>query len=378
MDPTINLCRIKNPTGPTEGLPKYSEPITDLQSNIQTSTEKTLPPKYVDVEKYLKIQSMRNANHLDNYDILRTRLNPFERTGRSIFANRAAMKLAGLDALFNFTGHTGGFVRYSTYGQFTFCDLASGPGAFTQYVHWRRPDSFGYGITLRGSLDWNPEIYDRTRFQPIYGPSDTGNLYTEWRYFADKVRETEVYGVDLVMGDGGFNVDDEIDPYKRELLSSRLILTQMMTALAVVTTGGTFVLKLFRTVNEINAQLIYLMALAFDEITIMKPMASRPANAERYLVCRGARSEDIRKPIIELMSEANEAYTEEETVVSLVEKVSPEFARWLTESNTFHLDKQWEMIQEIYEYAKRPFKIVPKYDLVKAVAMWNLPDTPAK
>ena len=54
--------------------------------------------------------------------------------------------------------------------------------------------------------------------------------------------------------------------------------------------------------------LVYLMYRAFDIVCIHKPNTSRPANSERYLVCKGKREEcdDIRQYMFELNTRLND------------------------------------------------------------------------
>lgn len=44
--------------------------------------------------------------------------------------------------------------------------------------------------------------------------------------------------------------------------------------------------KFFDTLTPFTVGLIYLMYLSFDLVAIHKPNTSRPANSERYLVCK--------------------------------------------------------------------------------------------
>ena len=53
--------------------------------------------------------------------------------------------------------------------------------------------------------------------------------------------------------------------------------------------GGNFVCKLFDIFTPFSVGLVYLMYLCFDRICLHKPVTSRPANSERYMVCEGAR-----------------------------------------------------------------------------------------
>ena len=48
--------------------------------------------------------------------------------------------------------------------------------------------------------------------------------------------------------------------------------------------GGHFVCKVFDLFTPFSIGLVYLMYRAFDEVYIFKPVTSRPANSERYLL----------------------------------------------------------------------------------------------
>lgn len=54
----------------------------------------------------------------------------------------------------------------------------------------------------------------------------------------------------------------------------------------MIRTKGHFVVKLFDLFTPFSVSLIYLMYKCFQQICICKPNTSRPANSERYLVCK--------------------------------------------------------------------------------------------
>ena len=49
--------------------------------------------------------------------------------------------------------------------------------------------------------------------------------------------------------------------------------------------GGHFILKVFDTFSSCTIEMIYFLTYLYEEVTIMKPMTSRPANSERYIIC---------------------------------------------------------------------------------------------
>jgi len=49
--------------------------------------------------------------------------------------------------------------------------------------------------------------------------------------------------------------------------------------------GGSFVLKLFDTFSSLSVELLFLLNYLYEDIYIIKPLTSRPANSEKYIVC---------------------------------------------------------------------------------------------
>jgi cap1 methyltransferase len=49
--------------------------------------------------------------------------------------------------------------------------------------------------------------------------------------------------------------------------------------------GGSFILKVFDTFSLASFEMIYLLSYLYEEVYIMKPSTSRPANSEKYIIC---------------------------------------------------------------------------------------------
>jgi len=89
-------------------------------------------------------------------------------------------------------------------------------------------------------------------------------------------------GVDLVTGDGGFDVKYF---HAQEVISSKLLLSEIVLALSIQKIGGTFVLKVFDMFTH-NTNIFYLLLCScYSHVKIIKPRASRYSNSERYFVC---------------------------------------------------------------------------------------------
>uniref|UniRef100_UPI0035900562 cap-specific mRNA (nucleoside-2'-O-)-methyltransferase 1 isoform X2 n=1 Tax=Myxine glutinosa TaxID=7769 RepID=UPI0035900562 len=229
----------------------------------------------------------------------RTRANAFETIRGAIFLNRAAMKMANMDAVFDFMftkpKNEKGEELAPDQGKepLYFGDVCAGPGGFSEYILWRRRwHAKGFGFTLRGANDFKLEDFfaaPSEMFEPFYGVGgvDGDGDVTKpenLREFQKFVSQgTDGRGLHFLMADGGFSVEGQEN--LQEVLSKQLLLCQCLTALSTLRIGGHFVCKTFDLFTPFSVGLVYLLWRCFKCICIYKPVTSRPANSERYLVC---------------------------------------------------------------------------------------------
>ncbi|KND04871.1 uncharacterized protein SPPG_00569 [Spizellomyces punctatus DAOM BR117] len=222
----------------------------------------------------------------------KSRANPYQCLGKSIFAYPTAVKMANMDALFQFTDIN---ARTGT-GELRFADLCSGPGGFTEYLLWRANARGipirGWGMTSRGRQDsaldrMHPDSCVKQLFEPFYGDG-TGDLRKNEniRGFHELVEyATNNEGLDLVMADSG-----EIDiAGNQEYHIRQLVLCQVLAALLVLRKHGDFVMQIFDVFTPFTVDILYILYRCFEKVTIVKPLASPPDTAERYIVCRNLR-----------------------------------------------------------------------------------------
>jgi cap1 methyltransferase len=390
MDPSASVCisydSLKQAPPKIEQVDPigwYSIPNrVQLQFSPELITVQSAPPpQYCDVDRYNALQKLKDAFDNEGFIEARNSTNPFENIGRSIFINRAAVKLANIDAVHHISGKIFTFDAQQSDQDFIFCDIAAGPGGFTQYLQYRFPKSIGYGMTLKHpTLDWSTRFLDMSRFTPFYGPDETGNLYTNWRTFIEFFLQKHPYGADLVTGDGGFDLEETDDKtllHRQEFLSSRLLLTQATIGIACTKASGNFVLKVFDTVTHFSAQILYILAQCFREILIFKPVSSRPANSERYIICRD-RYGDIN-PYLHLLAYAASSYQDDVYLNRLFPEPLPEdFVNWLVQANSYSINQQLETGTNILLTLNGNRPNLPMYDVDKFLVIWNLPETPSK
>eukprot|EP01134_Creolimax_fragrantissima_P002553 CFRG2553T1 len=245
------------------------------------------------VERLFTAKTQFNGVERREFIAARRKANPYELIlkGGNVFINRAAVKMANIDSMFNyiFTSPPG----LSSDDTLTFADVCAGPGGFSEYVLWRREKRCkGFGFTLKGPDDFTPWLFNRQPTEPyfktFFGKDGTGDVTNEANILAFTTLisiKTEKVGLHLMMADGGFSVEGE-ENYQEEILK-QLVLCQFTIALSVLRQGGNFVCKIFDMFTPFTVGLVYVMYKHFNKICILKPFTSRPANSERYIICIG-------------------------------------------------------------------------------------------
>lgn len=183
------------------------------------------------------------------------------------------------------------------------CFLAEGPGGFLEAYATMRGDMLGsdtlHGMTLsprlghmRGSATsvpyWRlpPWIAQRAKRLCICnGSSGNGDICSPSNLDA-LLSDTNGTGTcHLVSADGGFDFTGDFNG--QEQSSAVLVASEIRAALLLQAPGGCFVLKIFDVNCYKTFQLINILVLAYKHVHIVKPLTSRPANSEKYLVCVG-------------------------------------------------------------------------------------------
>ncbi|KAM9778051.1 cap-specific mRNA (nucleoside-2'-O-)-methyltransferase 1 isoform X2 [Syngnathus typhle] len=326
----------------------------------------------------------------------RTRSNPYETIRGGVFLNRAAMKMANIDYCFEhmFTDPKGPDGKSLTHDNgnelLYFGDVCAGPGGFSEYVLWRRRwHAKGFGMTLKGPCDFKLEDFyaaPSELFEPYYGEGGVdgdGDItrpenVTAFRNFV--LDSTEGRGLHFLMADGGFSVEGQEN--LQEILSKQLLLCQFLTALSTLRTGGHFVCKTFDLFTPFSVGLVYLLYLCFDRITLFKPVTSRPANSERYVVCRGLKpgSEAVREYLFRVNLKLKQLRDPELDVTDVVPLAivaeDADFFRFMVNSNESLCAVQIKALAKIHAFVLDPALAESRQaDLRKqCLKLWGVPD----
>ena len=140
------------------------------------------------------------------------------------------------------------------------------------------------GISLKSSLKFNLKEHNylkkfNQQIEINYGLGD-GDL-TNPENILEYSKRFKNNLAHIVTADGGIG-GEEYDT--KEYLNSKLIFSEMLTALLVQKKNGNFVLKTYSIYTNLSIQIINILQYHYQEVYITKPVTSRPANDELYIV----------------------------------------------------------------------------------------------
>ncbi len=187
--------------------------------------------------------------------------------------------------------------------------FAEGPGGFLEALIKLRnhTDDRIFGMTLLLHNKLVPNWSKVTHYQKInpqlefmIGADGTGDLYNPANYECLKPLYNTAH---IVTGDGGFDFSDDYNA--QESVAAKLIFAQIFAALSVQIIGGTFVCKFFNLNSMLTIELVYLLVLCYTDIHIFKPLTSRPANSEIYIISKGFKgvSDELLDKLMKLLKE---------------------------------------------------------------------------
>ncbi|XP_043475485.1 cap-specific mRNA (nucleoside-2'-O-)-methyltransferase 2 isoform X1 [Leptopilina heterotoma] len=189
---------------------------------------------------------------------------------------------------------------------FTSVHLCEAPGAFiTSLNHWLKSHHplikwDWIGTTLNPYYEGNSIermiTDDRFIIHTLehweFGPYNTGNIVEEENreQIIENCRRKDVY---LVTADG--SVDCSNDPGEQEQIVTQLHHCETITALNILSEGGSFLLKMFTIFEHTTVSLLYLLFCCFESIHMFKPATSKEGNSEVYVICLNFKSFQFMK-----------------------------------------------------------------------------------
>jgi 23S rRNA U2552 (ribose-2'-O)-methylase RlmE/FtsJ len=155
---------------------------------------------------------------------------------------------------------------------------------------------------------------------------------------------------DLITADGGIPHKVEED---HEIYSAKLILAEILMAIKCQKEGGSFVLKLFDITTQVTVNFIAILNYFYNSVHFYKPVTSRPASSEKYIVCMDFAtpvSQPSKESVIRNMEAALDNWGDGVDVLSLFPN-NPELIKEISAYNDQFMKLQIDFIQSGIEYA---------------------------
>lgn len=237
--------------------------------------------------------------------------------------------------------------------------LAEGPGGFLEAVMKYRNNKKDhyYGMTLRPDNksipEWKLKKFDMSIITTLYGADNTGDLYNlENTHFIENQLGSNC--MDLITADGGFDFSSDFN--KQEDQSMKLIRCETYCALHLLKQNGCFVLKIYDMFHHQTISLMSLLKCCFKTIHIIKPLTSRPANSEKYLLCSGYKTNEgreqitiLRNIILQRTTSPRKRQVFEETDLSLLSKIVL-YNIYYTSRQVYYIQKTIDLINKSETY----------------------------
>lgn len=198
---------------------------------------------------------------------------------------------------------------------------------------YHTPSKDKVNVTLIGD-----KIDDNSDPGDILNPKSTESVYTVFPK------------ADLITADGGIphRVEEE-----HEIYSAKLILGEILMAVRSQKEGGTFVLKIFDITTQMTVNLIAILNYFYNSVHFYKPVTSRPASSEKYVVCMDfvtPVTAPSKETVIRNMETALENWGDGIDVLSLFPN-NQELIKEISAYNDQFMKLQIDFIQSGIEYA---------------------------
>ncbi|CAJ0909234.1 9835_t:CDS:2, partial [Entrophospora sp. SA101] len=153
---------------------------------------------------------------------------------------------------------------------------------------------------------------------------------------------------------------------------------------------GDFVMKLFDIFTPFTGGIVWILYRYFEQISIIKPLASRPANSERYIICRSLKQHN--PPMVDYLFDVNKKFNDlkkksskdqhqqdhDNNIIQIVDlneiNKDEDFVEFLKMRNMKIAIKQTEAIEDILKYVNDPNLKPPNQDEYKRLCLleWGL------
>jgi hypothetical protein len=139
-----------------------------------------------------------------------------------------------------------------------------------------------------GGMSCSDTFIQRSKSHWILGPDGHGDLLCPGTVASLVKWADSIGGVDLVTADGGMDIHGQWKD--QESINFPLVFAEYLTGIQCLQPGKDLVVKNYTLRTDPGRQLVYHMSRTFRQLVLCKPVASKAANNELYMVGIGLRA----------------------------------------------------------------------------------------
>jgi 23S rRNA U2552 (ribose-2'-O)-methylase RlmE/FtsJ len=233
--------------------------------------------------------------------------------------------------------------------------LAEAPGGFIQSFLSLRSVAEIHGITLISESSnipyWHRSLFQKDKLKFHSGKDENGDLYSLGNVLSF-ISELGQSSMDIVTGDGGFDYSNNYNDQEKDSL--KLIYSEIFVAINVQKKRGVFICKIFDIFCEETYQLLHILYMSYDAISIYKPCISRFSNSEKYIVCQGFRgyNKEIVNEMIHHFDDNHLEYEIDSEFLNMIYRINEKYVL----SQVDQINRGIDLIRE-NRFTKQPTKL---------------------
>ena len=186
-------------------------------------------------------------------------------------------------------------ITFKSHESFVSCHLAEGPGGFIECIYkyickYITSDFTNiniYGSTLISKNSSIPKwkikknIQYKFNINLNYSIEENGDLYEidQVEMFIKKIGK---YTCNFLTADGGFDFSKNYNNQEKNFIN--LFVSEIYIILNLLKDNGHAIIKIYDIYSKYSIKVLYIISLFFEKIYIIKPLTSRPANSEKYIL----------------------------------------------------------------------------------------------
>lgn len=309
-------------------------------------------------QTYLFFNYFKNLNesknliekYLDNWDKYKKYTNKYEKV---IYINnnikpisRSFFKLLEINKMFKLINNSN--------KNYYFSNNAEGPGGFIEALHYIRNNKcdFYYSTTLK------PVNYKIPNWNRLKGKVINPNLILDYKDLYDITQVMTIISkfennkAELVTCDGGFDFSTNFNI--QEQMSYKIILSEIILCLGCNKKGGSCIIKFFDIFTIFTIKILYIISQFYKEINLFKPLTSRTANSEKYLICKDFQGCD-KKIINSLLILLDKIDVKNYSIDIINLKLDNKFILFLDKVNKTFMENQIKCIEETISIINKDF-----------------------